>query len=169
LEYGWAGTAGTGDHASGKARMPALNINGKEHTVDAESGMPLLWAIRDLAGLTGTKYGCGIGECGACTIHVAGKAVRACKVTVGESEGKEITTIEGIPETSAVVKAFAQLNVPACGYCIPGQIMQAVALIRQKPDLEDQEIVDAMTGNVCRCGAYSRIVAAVRQAAGVQR
>jgi isoquinoline 1-oxidoreductase alpha subunit len=149
--------------------MPALNINGKEHTVDAESGMPLLWAIRDLAGLTGTKYGCGIGACGACTIHVAGKAVRACQATVGDATGKEITTIEGIAEGSAVVKAFAQLNVPACGYCIPGQIMQAVALIRQKPDLEDQEIVDAMTGNVCRCGAYSRIVAAVRQAAGVQR
>jgi isoquinoline 1-oxidoreductase subunit alpha len=149
--------------------MAALNINGKEHSVDADSDMPLLWAIRDLAGLTGTKYGCGIGECGACTVHVAGKAARACKVTVGEATGKDITTIEGIPDTHPIVKAFAQLNVPACGYCTPGQIMQAVALIRQKPDLEDQEIVDGMSGNICRCGAYPRIVAAVRQAAGVQR
>jgi isoquinoline 1-oxidoreductase subunit alpha len=149
--------------------MAALNINGKEHSVDADSEMPLLWAIRDLAGLTGTKYGCGIGECGVCTVHVAGKAVRSCKVTAGEVAGKEITTIEGIPESNPVVKAFAQLNVPACGYCTPGQIMQAVALIRQKPDLEDLEILQGMTGNICRCGAYPRILAAIRQAAGVQR
>ena len=149
--------------------MPALNINGKEHSVDADSGMPLLWAIRDLAGLTGTKYGCGIGQCGACTVHVAGKAVRACKVTVGEAAGKDITTIEGIPATHPLVKAFAQLNVPACGYCIPGQIMQAAALIKQKNDLEDGEIVEGLAGNVCRCGAYARIIAAIRQAAGVER
>jgi isoquinoline 1-oxidoreductase alpha subunit len=149
--------------------MAALNINGKEHSVDADPEMPLLWAIRDLAGLTGTKYGCGIGECGVCTVHIAGKAVRSCKVTAGEAAGKEITTIEGIPESHPVVKAFAQLNVPACGYCTPGQIMQAVALIRQKPDLEDGEILEAMTGNICRCGAYPRILAAIRQAAGVQR
>ena len=149
--------------------MAALNINGKEHSVDADSEMPLLWAIRDLAGLTGTKYGCGIGECGVCTVHVAGKAVRSCKVTAGEAAGKEITTIEGIPDSNPVVKAFAQLNVPACGYCTPGQIMQAVALIRQKPDLEDLEILQGMTGNICRCGAYPRILAAIRQAAGVQR
>src|ERR1700722_18113115 len=127
--------------------MAALNINGKEHPVDADSEMPLLWAIRDLAGLTGTKYGCGIGECGACTVHVAGKAVRSCKVTAGAAAGKEITTIEGIPESNPVVKAFAQLNVPACGYCTPGQIMQAVALIKQKPDLEDLEILQRMNGN----------------------
>jgi isoquinoline 1-oxidoreductase subunit alpha len=149
--------------------MAALNINGKEHSVDADSEMPLLWAIRDLAGLTGTKYGCGIGECGVCTVHVAGKAVRSCKVTAGEVAGKEITTIEGIPESHPVVKAFTQLNVPTCGYCTPGQIMQAVALIKQKPDLEDLEILQGMTGNICRCGAYPRILAAIRQAAGVQR
>jgi isoquinoline 1-oxidoreductase alpha subunit len=149
--------------------MPALSINGKEHSVDADPGMPLLWAIRDLAGLTGTKYGCGIGACGACTVHVAGKAVHACKITVGEAAGKEITTIEGIPESHPLVKAFAQLNVPACGFCIPGQIMQAAALIKQKGDLEDADIVDAMRGNICRCGTYSRIIAAVRQAAGVDR
>jgi isoquinoline 1-oxidoreductase alpha subunit len=149
--------------------MAALNINGKEHSVDADSEMPLLWAIRDLVGLTGTKYGCGIGKCGACTVHLAGKAVRACKVTVGAVAGREITTIEGITDTHPIVKAFAQLNVPACGYCTPGQIMQALALIRQKPDLEDEEIVEGMSGNICRCGTYARIVAAVRQAAGVQR
>jgi isoquinoline 1-oxidoreductase alpha subunit len=149
--------------------MAALNINGKEHSVDADPEMPLLWAIRDLVGLTGTKYGCGIGECGVCTVHVAGKAVRSCKVTAGEAAGKEITTIEGIPDSNPVVKAFAQLNVPACGYCTPGQIMQAVALIKQKPDLEDGEILEGMTGNICRCGAYPRILAAIRQAAGVQR
>jgi isoquinoline 1-oxidoreductase alpha subunit len=149
--------------------MPALSINGKEHSVDADSGMPLLWAIRDLAGLTGTKYGCGIGECGACTIHIGGKAVRSCKVTVGDAAGKEITTIEGIPDSHPLVKAFAQLNVPACGYCTPGQIMQAAALIKQKTDLEDEEIVQGMSGNICRCGAYQRIIAAVRQAAGGRR
>jgi isoquinoline 1-oxidoreductase alpha subunit len=149
--------------------MPALNINGKEHLVDADSGMPLLWAIRDLAGLTGTKYGCGIGECGACTVHVAGKPMRSCKVAVGDAVGKDITTIEGIPDSHPLVKAFAQLNVPACGFCIPGQIMQAAALVRQKGDLEDGEIVEAMAGNVCRCGAYARIIAAIRQAAGVER
>ena len=149
--------------------MPALNINGREHSVDADSGMPLLWAIRDLAGLTGTKYGCGIGECGACTVHVAGKPVRSCKVTAGEAAGKEITTIEGIPASHPLVKAFAQLNVPACGFCIPGQIMQAAALVKQKGDLEDGEIVEAMAGNLCRCGAYARIIAAIRQAAGVER
>jgi isoquinoline 1-oxidoreductase alpha subunit len=149
--------------------MAALTINGKEHTLDADAGMPLLWAIRDLAGLTGTKYGCGIGECGVCTVHVAGKAARSCKVTVGEAAGKEITTIEGIPESHPIVKAWAQLNVPACGYCVPGQIMQAAALIKGKPDLEDADIVEGMSGNICRCGAYSRIIAAIRQAAGVQR
>ena len=149
--------------------MPALNINGKEHLVDADSGMPLLWVIRDLAGLTGTKYGCGVGECGACTVHVAGKPMRSCKVTVGDAVGKDITTIEGIPDSHPLVKAFAQLNVPACGFCIPGQIMQAAALVRQKGDLEDGEIVEAMAGNVCRCGAYARIIAAIRQAAGVER
>ncbi len=149
--------------------MPVLNINGKEHSVDADPGMPLLWAIRDLAGLTGTKYGCGIGACGACTVHVAGKPVRACKVTVGEAAAKDITTIEGIPDGHPLIKAFAQLNVPACGFCIPGQIMQAAALIKQKADIEDGEIVDAMAGNICRCGTYSRIIAAIRQAAGVER
>jgi isoquinoline 1-oxidoreductase alpha subunit len=149
--------------------MPALNINGKEHPVDADPSMPLLWAIRDLAGLTGTKYGCGIGECGACTVHLGGKAVRACKVTVGDAVGREVTTIEGLPDAHPVVRAFAQLNVPACGFCTPGQIMQAASFIKQHSDPEDDEIVQAMSGNICRCGAYVRIIAAVKQAAGASR
>jgi isoquinoline 1-oxidoreductase alpha subunit len=149
--------------------MPALTINGKEHPVDAEQSMPLLWVIRDIVGLTGTKYGCGIGECGACTVHMSGKAVRACKVTLGEATGHDITTIEGLPDTHPVIHAFAQLNVPACGFCTPGQVMQAAAFIKQRSDPEDDEIVQAMAGNICRCGAYERIVAAVKQAAGAQR
>src|SRR6266404_9854242 len=105
-----------------------LTVNGRPATVDAPADMPLLWVIRDVLNLRGTKYGCGIGECGACTVHIGGKAVRSCKVTVGEAAGKDITTIEGIPDSHALIKAFAQLNVPACGFCIPGQIMQAAAL-----------------------------------------
>ena len=149
--------------------MPALNINGKEHTIDADQNMPLLWVIRDIVGLTGTKYGCGIGECGSCTIHVGGKAMRACKVTLAEAMGHDITTIEGIADSHIILKAFAQLNVPACGFCTPGQIMQAVALLHQKADPEDDEILDAMSAVLCRCGAYSRILAAVRAAIGAAR
>jgi isoquinoline 1-oxidoreductase alpha subunit len=149
--------------------MPVLNINGKEHQVDADQSMPLLWAIRDIAGLTGAKYGCGIGVCGACTVHIGGKAVRACKVTLADVGGRDVTTIEGLPDTHPVLHAFAQLNVPACGFCIPGQIMQAAAFIKQRSDPEDEEIVQAMSSNICRCGAYERIVAAVKQAAGAQR
>ncbi len=149
--------------------MPALTINGKDHSLDADAGMPLLWAIRDLAGLTGTKYGCGIGACGVCTVHMAGKAVRACKISLGDAAGHDITTIEGLPDNHPVVRAFAQLNVPACGFCTPGQIMQAAAFIKQRGDPEDDEIVQAMEGNLCRCGAYERIVAAVKQAAGASR
>jgi isoquinoline 1-oxidoreductase alpha subunit len=149
--------------------MPALTINGKDHTVDADPNMPLLWVIRDLVGLTGTKYGCGIGVCGACTVHLHGKAVRSCKVTLFEAAGAEVTTIEGLGDDHALARAWTQLNVPACGFCQPGQIMQAAALLRQHPDPEDEEIVQAMSGNLCRCGAYQRIVAAVRAAAGVSR
>jgi isoquinoline 1-oxidoreductase alpha subunit len=149
--------------------MSALNINGKDHSVDADPAMPLLWVLRDILGLTGTKYGCGIGECGACTVHVAGKAVRACKVTLAEASGHDVTTIEGIADSHPIVHAFAQLNVPACGFCTPGQIMQAVAFVKQKPDPEDDDIVQAMQGNICRCGAYVRIVAAIRQAVGADR
>jgi isoquinoline 1-oxidoreductase alpha subunit len=147
--------------------MPALNINGKEHTIDADQNMPLLWVLRDIVGLTGAKYGCGIGECGACTVHVGGKAVRACRITLGEAAGHDITTIEGIADSHPVMKAWTQLNVPACGYCTPGQIMQAIALLKQHPDPEDEEIVETMSAVLCRCGAYARILAAVRAAVGV--
>ena len=146
--------------------MPALLINGKEHTVDADPNMPVLWAIRDFVGLTGTKYGCSAGVCGACTIHLGGKSARACKVTVADAAGLEITTIEGLAEGHPVQRAWEALNVPACGFCQPGQIMQAAALLKQHPDPEDQDIVQAMSGNLCRCGTYGRIVAAVRAAAG---
>ena len=146
--------------------MPALLINGKEHTVDADPDMPILWAIRDIVGLTGTKYGCGTGVCGACTIHLGGKAARACRVSVAEAAGQEITTIEGLPENHPVQRAWEALYVPSCGFCQPGQIMQAAALLKQRPDPEDQDIVQAMSGNICRCGTYARIIAAVRAAAG---
>jgi len=149
--------------------MPALRINGKDHSIDADPNMPLLWVIRDIVGLTGTKYGCGSGACGACTVHLGGKAVNACQVTLAESAGHDITTIEGLGDNHPVQIAFAQGNVPSCGFCQPGQIMRAVALLKQKPDPEDQEIVEAMFGNLCRCGTYLRIIAAVQTAAGSGR
>jgi isoquinoline 1-oxidoreductase alpha subunit len=142
--------------------MTALRINGNAHTVDADPNIPLLWVVRDIVGLMGTKYGCGIGECGACMVHVNGEARPSCKVTLGDAAGKDITTIEGLPETHPVLRAWAQLAVPQCGYCQAGQIMQAVAFLRQKPDAEDEEITKAMSAVLCRCGAYSRILAAVR-------
>jgi isoquinoline 1-oxidoreductase alpha subunit len=120
-------------------------------------------------GLTGTKFGCGIGACGACTVHLQGKAVRSCKVPFSDVVGRDVTTIEGLGADHALARAWTQLNVPACGFCQPGQIMQAAALLRQHPDPEDEEIVQAMSGNLCRCGAYQRIVAAVRAATGVTR
>jgi isoquinoline 1-oxidoreductase alpha subunit len=146
--------------------MPALIVNGKERPVDADPAMPLLWVLRDLLGLTGTKYGCGIGQCGACTVHLGGQAVRSCRVTLGEAAGREVTTIEGLADNHPVQRAWTQLNVPACGFCQAGQMMQAAAFIRQRTDPNEEEIVQAMAGNLCRCGTYQRIVAAVRSAAG---
>lgn len=142
-------------------------LNGEEKTLDTPETMPLLWAVRDLAGLTGTKYGCGVGLCGACTVHVDGTAVRSCTTTVGEVAGKTVTTIEGLDPAGEhpVQQAWRDLNVPQCGFCQAGQIMQAASLIAEKPDLSDDEILAGMEGNVCRCGCYQRIVAAVRQAA----
>ena len=142
-------------------------LNGEEKTLDTPETMSLLWAVRDLAGLTGTKYGCGVGLCGACTVHVDGTAVRSCTTTVGEIAGKTVTTIEGLDPAGdhPVQQAWRDLNVPQCGFCQAGQIMQAASLIAEKPDLSDDEILAGMEGNVCRCGCYQRIVAAVRQAA----
>jgi isoquinoline 1-oxidoreductase subunit alpha len=148
--------------------MPQLRVNGAEHTIDADSDMPLLWVVRDLLGLTGTKFGCGIGACGACTVHIDGQAVRSCITTFADAMGHDITTIEGLsPEgiNHPIQRAWIANNVPQCGYCQPGQIMQAVALLKQNRKPSDQEITDAMLGNICRCGTYLRIRAAIKAAA----
>lgn len=147
--------------------MATLKLNGEDRTLEGRDEMSLLWAIRDLAGLMGTKYGCGAGLCGACTVHVDGVAVRSCMTSLKEVEGKEVTTIEGLSETGdhRVQAAWRELNVPQCGFCQAGQIMQAASLLAEKPNPSDQEILDTMAGNVCRCGCYERIVAAVRLAA----
>ena len=148
--------------------MTNLRINGVTHAVDADPAMPLLWALRDLLGLTGTKFGCGIGACGACTVHLNGQAVRSCITSIGDVGDQEITTIEGLsPDgTHPVQRAWVANNVPQCGYCQAGQIMQAAALLKDTPRPTDQQITDAMSGNVCRCGTYQRIRAAIKAAAG---
>ena len=147
--------------------MATLNINGESRTIDGPDDMSLLWAIRDAARLTGTKYGCGAGLCGACTVHVDGVAIRSCMSTVGEVAGKSITTIEGLsPDGNHPVQiAWRQLNVPQCGFCQAGQIMEAASLLAENPDPTDDEILQRMAGNICRCGCYQRIVSAVKQAA----
>ncbi len=147
--------------------MTTVKINGKDRELDGPDDMNLLWAIRDVAGLTGTKYGCGAGLCGACTIHVDGKAKRACMMTLKDVAGKSVTTIEGLsPDGNHPVQvAWRDLHVPQCGFCQAGQIMQAASLLKEKPNLSDQDILDGMAGNICRCGCYQRIVAAVRLAA----
>jgi isoquinoline 1-oxidoreductase alpha subunit len=147
--------------------MATIRINGQSKTINGPADMTLLWAIRDEAGLTGTKYGCGAGLCGACTVHVDGQAVRSCLSTVGEVEGKDVTTIEGLsPDGNHPVQvAWRDHNVPQCGFCQAGQIMQAAALLKEKPGLSDDEILEGMAGNICRCGCYERIVDAVRHAA----
>lgn len=143
-----------------------LKINGGEHRVDVDPQTPLLWAIREGAGLTGTKYGCGVAQCGACTVHVDGQPMRSCSLPVSAVGASEITTIEGIKsrEAQAVQKAWVALDVPQCGYCQSGQIMSATALLNKTPRPNDQQIKDAMSGNICRCGTYTRIHAAIKQA-----
>ena len=147
--------------------MTNLRINGVTRAVDADPAMPLLWALRDLLGLTGTKFGCGIGACGACTVHLNGQAVRSCITSIGDVGDQEITTIEGLsPDgTHPVQRAWIANNVPQCGYCQAGQIMQAAALLKDTPKPTDQQITDGMSGNVCRCGTYQRIRAAIKAAA----
>jgi len=148
--------------------MPQIKINGDLRNVNADPQMPLLWVIRDILGLTGTKFGCGIGACGACTVHMDGQAVRSCITPLSVAAGHEIVTIEGLsPDgTHAVQQAWRANNVPQCGYCQPGQMMQAAALLKRTPRPTDQQITDAMSGNICRCGTYVRIRAAIRSAAG---
>ncbi|HTI57918.1 (2Fe-2S)-binding protein [Mucilaginibacter sp.] len=145
-----------------------LIINGQSHTVDIDSQMPLLWVIRDVIGLKGTKFGCGIAQCGACTIHLDGDPTRSCSIPVSIADGKKITTIEGISETGdhPVQKAWTDQQVPQCGYCQSGQIMSAVALLAKNPNPSDADIDVAMSGNICRCGTYQRIRKAIHQAAG---
>lgn len=147
--------------------MITLNINNKTYEIDASANMPLLWAIRDLVGLTGTKFGCGIAQCGACTVHINGKPVRSCSFPVSAAVGKKITTIEGLHErvAEAVQKAWIELQVPQCGYCQSGQIMSATALLNSKANPTDAEIDAAMQGNLCRCGTYQRIRSAIHRAA----
>jgi isoquinoline 1-oxidoreductase subunit alpha len=142
-------------------------VNGKQVETEADSGMPLLWFLRDELGLTGTKFGCGAGLCGACTIHLNGTAVRGCQTTLGDASGAAVTTIEGLsPDGMHPVQlAWRVLNVPQCGYCQAGQIMQAASLLKDTPNPTDQQISDAMYGNICRCGTYPRIRAAIKQAA----
>jgi isoquinoline 1-oxidoreductase alpha subunit len=147
--------------------MATIRINGTPHDIDVDPQMPLLWAIRDIIGLTGTKFGCGIGACGACTVHMDGQAIRSCITPVSVAEGHEIVTIEGLSADGhhPVQNAWRAANVPQCGYCQPGQVMQAAALLQQTPKPTDQQITDAMSGNICRCGTYVRIRAAIKSAA----
>lgn len=146
--------------------MTAFRINGKEVAVDAAPDTPLLWVLRESVGLTGTKFGCGIGQCGACTVHIDGEAVRSCLVSVGDLEGRQVTTIEGLSEDGdhPVQRAWIAEQVPQCGYCQSGQIMAAVALLKEKPNPSDADIDETMT-NLCRCGTYQRIRRAIHRAA----
>ena len=151
--------------------MIHFKVNGVERSFDGPPDMPVLWYLRDILGLTGTKFGCGAALCGACTVHRNGEAIRSCIVPVGAVAGAEITTIEGIAGTDLhpVQKAWMDLNVPQCGYCQSGQIMQSIALLKSKPNPTDQDIDELMSGNICRCGTYQRIRAAIKAAAREQR
>lgn len=144
-----------------------ITINGVEHALDVDPEMPLLWALRDVLGLTGTKYGCGEALCGACTVHLDGHAVRSCVTPVRRAEGRAVTTIEGLAN-HPLQQAWVDLRVPQCGYCQAGQIMTAAALLAATPKPSDTDIDQSMAGNICRCGTYTRIRAAIKKAAGVE-
>ncbi|HEY8275399.1 MAG TPA: (2Fe-2S)-binding protein [Methyloceanibacter sp.] len=147
--------------------MVTLLVNGKEHELDVPEDMPLLWILRDVVGLTGTKFGCGVALCGACTVHLDGRPIRSCITPAASAAGKAIMTIEAIGETSSgkkIQQAWLDVEVVQCGYCQPGQIMSAAALIESNPNPNDAEIDAAMSGNICRCGTYPRIRAAIKQA-----
>jgi isoquinoline 1-oxidoreductase alpha subunit len=148
--------------------MVKLKVNGTVHELDVPRDMPLLWALREVLGLTGTKFGCGMSLCGACTVHVDGEATRSCVTDVGSVEGRAITTIEGLGQGGLhpLQKAWLEVDVSQCGYCQPGQLMTAAALLRAKPHPTDRDIAEAMDGNICRCGTYDRIRAAIHKAAG---
>jgi isoquinoline 1-oxidoreductase subunit alpha len=147
--------------------MTTLRINGQDHHVDVPDDMPLLWVLRDVVGLTGTKFGCGVALCGACTVHLDGRPIRSCITPVASAAGKAVTTIEAIGETPSgekIQKAWLNVEVVQCGYCQSGQIMSAAALVESNPNPSDAEIDAAMSGNICRCGTYPRIRAAIKQA-----
>ena len=147
--------------------MIQLNVNGIAQSFDGDPEMPLLWYLRDILGLTGSKFGCGVGLCGACTVHINGQATRSCITRMGDAAAKEVTTIEGLQEDGLhpVQKAWMQINVPQCGYCQVGQIMQAAAFLKTNKKPSDKQIDEAMSGNICRCGTYQRIRAAMQEAA----
>jgi isoquinoline 1-oxidoreductase alpha subunit len=149
-----------------EANMVTLKVNGQSHDYDGDPSVPLLWVLRDELGLTGTKFGCGEGLCGACTVHLSGTAVRSCSVPISDVAGREIITIEGLdPQGNhPVQRAWRETSAPQCGYCHAGQIMQAAALLAVTPKPTDEDILSAMSGNICRCGCYQRIAAAVRLA-----
>jgi isoquinoline 1-oxidoreductase subunit alpha len=155
----------------GQAMAVALVLNGKRFELDVEPDEPLLWAIREAAGLTGTKYGCGMALCGACTVHLNGRAIRSCVTPVRSVAEKSITTIEGVsgPVAQAVLRSWERIDVAQCGYCQPGQIMSAIALLKQTPVPTDDQIDTAMSGNICRCGTYVRIRAAIHDAASIHK
>lgn len=151
--------------------MLVLNVNGHSYEVEVEADTPLLWVLRDNIGLTGTKYGCGIAQCGACTVHIDGSAMRSCVLAVGDTSGHRITTIEGLSENAdhAVQQAWLKHTVPQCGFCQSGQIMSAAALLAANPSPSDGDIDEAMAGNICRCGTYPLIRAAIHEAARIMR
>ena len=151
--------------------MPSITINGTAHDVSADPSTPLLWVIRDIVGLTGTKFGCGMGQCGACTVHLDGAPVRSCSTPLSTVGTRQVTTIEGLSDDTShpVQQAWIELQVPQCGYCQSGQIMSAVALLEKMSSPTDAEIDTAMQGNICRCGTYQRIHAAVHRAAEMKR
>jgi isoquinoline 1-oxidoreductase alpha subunit len=157
------------DRGKEEIAMATLKINGEDKTFDAPDDMPLLWVLRDILGMTGTKFGCGIAQCGACTVHIDGNPVRSCLLAVGSIGDRAVTTIEGVGATPAgakVQKAWLDLEVIQCGYCQSGQIMSAAALLASNPQPDDSDIDAAMAGNICRCGTYVRIRAAIKNAAG---
>jgi isoquinoline 1-oxidoreductase alpha subunit len=143
-----------------------LEVNGKAVSVEATPDTPLLWVIRDELNLTGTKYGCGVAQCGCCTVHVDGEARRSCITPLSSVAGKKVTTIEGLGDNHPVQKAWIKNDVPQCGYCQSGQVMSAVSLLKKTPKPTEQQIIQAMDGNLCRCGTYNRILAAVKEASG---
>ncbi len=151
--------------------MIQLNINGRSHQVDVEPDTPLLWVLRDNLGLTGTKYGCGIAQCGSCTVHVNGEPVRSCNMPISDIAGKKVTPIEGLSANSShpLQKAWIAAEVPQCGYCQSGQIMSAAALLARNKNPSDADINSAMSGNICRCGTYNRIRSAIHSAAAMMR